>query len=98
MNVLNALFSALGGACALAALVAAVTSYFKARAAAARDRQQVCNEYKHLSSKLDVVLVLTDMLASGLATAQEENAAKDRRIAKLERDLSRALELTRGAK
>ena len=100
MNDVGTIFSALGGTGVLACLIAAVASYLKARAAARHYHREACRAHEEHDDKLLALHLSLDAIAAGLAALQEENAmlrgdilAKERRIAKLERDLSNALVL-----
>jgi len=100
MNNLTAIFSTLGGACAVAAFVAALTAYLKAKATALHYHREACRAHEEHDDKLLLLHISLDNLAAALVELQTENTtlrneghAKDRRIAKLERDLSNALML-----
>jgi len=100
--IFNTILSMLGGACALGALVAAVTSHIKAKTAALDHTQQACQAYQGQDDKLCALQSSIDALAVWLSAVQEENTelhrqneTKDKRIVKLERDLSNALILVK---
>jgi len=100
MNAVNNVIAALGGASALAALVAALTTYLKSRAAALDRKKENSESHKRLEQALTALSADVSELKTGMQNAVAEASAlrventglkKDNK--KLEKNLTAALAL-----
>jgi len=95
MNTVGTIIAALSGTGAIAALVAALTTYLKSKTAAEDRKKETAAAHKKMAE--DMLTLREDLSAMRAAVAEAaalrtEGAAKDRKIAKLtkERDDARA--------
>ena len=107
MNDANTIIAALGGTGALAALVAAITTYFKTKTAAEERKTSTAAAHKKMAEDMDALRADLAAMKETMRTAVAEAAAlradnaelraetqlKDRRVAKLvgERDEARVM-------
>ena len=89
MNTVSTILSALGGTGAIAALVAALTTYLKSKTAAEDRKKETAAAHKKMAE--DMLALREDLSAMRAAVAEAaalraEGAAKDRKIAKLTKE------------
>ncbi|MCL1963462.1 MAG: hypothetical protein FWF69_00165 [Firmicutes bacterium] len=99
MNTVGTIIAALSGTGAIAALVAALTTYLKSKTAAEDRKKETAAAHKKMAEDMlalrESLTAMTDTMRAAVseaATLRAEGAAKDKKIAKLtkERDDARA--------
>lgn len=99
MDTFNTIVTALGGAGALSGLVTAIVSYIKSKTAANERKAEAHKDHEVHRAKVDALQRSIDALGANLTAAQtseaamrgerdalrEDNAAKDKKIAQLEK-------------
>jgi len=93
MNTVGTILSALGGTGAIAALVTALTTYLKSKTAAEDRKRETAAAHKKMAEDMlalrEDLTAMTDTMRAAVseaATLRAEVAAKDRKIAKLNKE------------
>jgi len=99
MTNAGTIIAALGGSGALAALVTAITAYFKTKTAAEERKKETAAAHKKMAEEMtalrtDFAAMKTTLQAvvAEAAVLREDNVAKDKKIARLENENGRLIQ------